>query len=79
MKYDQFVDLVQNRAHLASRGHAVAAIRATLEALASRLAVESADNLAAQLPREIAYYIMSAPREGHVQVTHFKLLMEALN
>lgn len=23
--------------------------------------------------------IMSAPREGHVQVTHFKLLMEALN
>ena len=73
MKYDQFIELVQNRAQLASRGHAVSAIRATLEALSSRLTVESADNLAAQLPREIAYYIMNAPRAEFQRGERFDL------
>ena len=73
MKYDQFIELVQNRAQLASRGHAVSAIRATLETLASRLTVGSADNLAAQLPREIAYYIMNAPRAEFQRGERFDL------
>ena len=73
MKYDQFIELVQNRAQLASRGHAVSAIRATLETLASRLTVESADHLAAQLPREIAYYIMNAPRTEFQRGERFDL------
>lgn len=53
MQYDQFVGQVQSRAKLASNGEAVRAIRATLETLADRLAGGAADNLAAQLPREI--------------------------
>lgn len=44
-------------ARLASHGEAVAAIRATLETLAERLTPGQVKNLAAQLPREIAYYL----------------------
>jgi uncharacterized protein (DUF2267 family) len=73
MKYDQFVGLVQNRARLASRGEAVAAIRATLETLSNRLNFESADNLAAQLPREIGYYIVNAPRADYQRGERFDL------
>ena len=57
MQYDEFVGQVQNRAKLASNGEAVRAIRATLETLADRLAGGAADNLAAQLPREIGEYL----------------------
>src|SRR5438874_12863904 len=57
MTYDQFVGQVQNRAKLASKGEAVAAIRATLETLAERLAGGAAEKLAAQLPQEIGEYL----------------------
>ncbi|MBI4787182.1 MAG: DUF2267 domain-containing protein [Chloroflexi bacterium] len=57
MQYDEFVGQVQNRARLASNGEAVTAIRATLQTLAERLAGGAAENLAAQLPREIGEYL----------------------
>lgn len=57
MQYDEFVGQVQDRAKLGSTGEAVRAIRATLQALADRLAGGAADNLAAQLPREIGEYL----------------------
>ena len=60
MQYDEFIGQVQHQAHLASREDAVRAIRATLETLGERLFGNEADHLAAQLPREIAYYLTNA-------------------
>ncbi len=65
MQYDQFVGQVQHRARLANSGEAVAAVRATLETLGEHLFGGEADNLAAQLPQEIAHYLLEAvPSEG---------------
>jgi len=60
MQYDEFVGLVQHRAKLASRGEAVQAIHATLQTLGERLFGNEANNLAAQLPREIGAYLQMA-------------------
>lgn len=57
MTHEQFIGLVQNRGHLDSRDDAERATRATLETLAERLAGGEADDLAAQLPREIGEYL----------------------
>ena len=54
MQYDQFIGEVQNRARLPSEGEAIAAVRATLQTLAERLAGGATDNLAAQLPKRSA-------------------------
>ncbi|MDB1090118.1 DUF2267 domain-containing protein [Streptomyces sp. ACA25] len=53
MQHDEFVGQVQARARLSSRGAAETAIRASLETLAERIQAPLAENLAAQLPREI--------------------------
>lgn len=60
MKYDEFVGKLQQRARLASRGDAVAAIRATLQTLSERLAGGEPKDLASQLPQEIGIYLRSA-------------------
>src|SRR5436309_14665285 len=57
MQYDDFVGQVQHRAHLASRGEAVTAIRATLGTLAERLVGGEVKDLASQLPREIGVFL----------------------
>lgn len=57
MNYDRFVGLVQSRAHLGSKGEAVAAIRATLTTLAERIEPHEAHHLASQLPQEIGVYL----------------------
>jgi uncharacterized protein (DUF2267 family) len=57
MNYDHFVGQVQHRARLGSLGDAVGAIRGTLETLGERLSGGEAKDLAAQLPREIGYYL----------------------
>lgn len=57
MNYDEFVGQVQHRAQLADGGEAMRAIHATLETLNQRLAGGEADDLAAQLPREIGSYL----------------------
>jgi uncharacterized protein (DUF2267 family) len=57
MKHDEFIGQVQYRAHLSSRGEAERATRATLETLAERLAGGEANDLASQLPLEIAEHL----------------------
>jgi uncharacterized protein (DUF2267 family) len=57
MQYTEFVGHVQNRARLGTQGEAVRAIRATLETLGERMVKGQAENLAAQLPQEIGYYL----------------------
>ncbi|PAZ17321.1 hypothetical protein CLM62_02750 [Streptomyces sp. SA15] len=57
MDHDTFIGQVQARAHLDSRGAAEAATRATLETLAERIPASLADNLAAQLPREVGEHL----------------------
>ncbi|MFX0594819.1 DUF2267 domain-containing protein [Melissospora conviva] len=53
MQYDDFVGQVQARARLANSGQSAAAIRGTLETLGERIPDGLAENIAAQLPREI--------------------------
>ncbi|GGM36808.1 hypothetical protein GCM10012275_04930 [Longimycelium tulufanense] len=57
MKHDEFIGQVQNRARLGSRGDAERATRATLETLGERLPEGLAENLAAQLPREVGEHL----------------------
>lgn len=57
MQHDAFIGQVQQRARLASRGEAERATRAVLETLGDRLSEGLADNLAAQLPREIGEHL----------------------
>ncbi len=57
MQHDEFIGQVQARARLASRGDAERATRATLETLAERISQGAAENLAAQLPREIGEHL----------------------
>jgi uncharacterized protein (DUF2267 family) len=57
MKHDEFVGQMQHRAHLASRGEAEGAIRATLETLADRIPQATAYHLADQLPPEIGDWL----------------------
>lgn len=57
MQFDEFVGRVHNRAKLASAGEALRAIRATLQTLSERVYFDEAQDLAAQLPREIGEYL----------------------
>jgi uncharacterized protein (DUF2267 family) len=57
MTHDEFIGAVQSRAQLASRGDAERAVRATLETFADRLEADSADNLASELPSELARHL----------------------
>ena len=54
MDYTTFIGEVQNRAELPAREDALSVTRITLETLSERLGSDEADNLAAQLPKEIA-------------------------
>ncbi len=64
MDYDSFIGQVHHRAHLSSKGQAVAAVRATLTTLAQRLTPEETKDLAAQLPQEIAVYLRGGDQLG---------------
>lgn len=57
MDHDQFIGQVQHRARLSSRGDAERATRATLDTLGERIADGAAQNLAAQLPKEIGEHL----------------------
>ncbi len=57
MKYDEFIKAVQDRGHMDSCEEAEKATRATLEALAERLAGSEPHDLASQLPPELAQYL----------------------
>jgi uncharacterized protein (DUF2267 family) len=58
MKGEQFIGEVKNLAELSSIEEAEEATRATLETLKERLAGNEPSNLAAQLPPEIAPYVV---------------------
>ncbi|PSP90606.1 DUF2267 domain-containing protein [Halobacteriales archaeon QS_4_69_34] len=64
MDHDTFIGEVQNRAELASRGAALSASRATLEALGDRIQEGEATDLAAQLSDELGHYL-----EDHAATT----------
>ncbi len=71
MNYDEFVGRVQNDARLASNGEAVRAIRATLTTLGERLFGGEANDLAAQLPDEIAHYLREPEDRGSFPLDEF--------
>lgn len=58
MKYDEFIAQVQRRASLNTKADALLATRAALETLGERLEGGEPDDLAAQLPPEIAVYLV---------------------
>lgn len=57
MDYDTFIGEVQNRGQLSSREDAVRATRITLETLSRRIEPGEAENLGAQLPKEIGRHL----------------------
>lgn len=61
MQYDGFLALVQERANLNSHVRAAAITRATLETLAERVQGDTANNLASQLPPELAMSLRRPP------------------
>jgi uncharacterized protein (DUF2267 family) len=57
MKYDEFIEQVQKRAHLASQSEAQLATQATLETLAAYISPKERHDAASQLPKEIKTYL----------------------
>jgi uncharacterized protein (DUF2267 family) len=57
LNYDEFIEEVQIRGHMESREEAESAARATLQTLSERLAGNEAQNLASQLPPELAEHM----------------------
>ena len=57
MKYEEFIEQVQKRAHLASKSDAERATRAALETLAECISKEERYDAASQLPRGLALYL----------------------
>jgi uncharacterized protein (DUF2267 family) len=58
MQTDDFLDQVQNKAHLPTLDAALRATRATLETLAERLGPTESRQLGARLPPEIQEYLL---------------------
>ncbi|WP_255168005.1 DUF2267 domain-containing protein [Natrononativus amylolyticus] len=57
MQYDEFIGEVQHRAQLDSREAALSVSRATLTTLSERVQPGEAENLAGQLPEELARHL----------------------
>ena len=57
MKYDEFIEQVQKRAHLSSESEAKRAAQAALETLAAYLSAKERHDAASQLPRVIKEYM----------------------
>ncbi len=57
MKYNEFINLVQERARLDKERDVLIAIEATLKTLGERLTDKEASQLAAQLPPEIGRFL----------------------
>lgn len=70
MKHDEFIREVQNRGHMESREEAERATKATLETLAERLAGGESQDLASQLPPELAEHMR---HEGEETANPFSL------
>ncbi len=57
MKYNEFIEQVQKRAHLSSQSEAQRAVRATLETLAAYISPKERHDAASQLPKGIKTYL----------------------
>ncbi|HYU74500.1 MAG TPA: DUF2267 domain-containing protein, partial [Ktedonobacteraceae bacterium] len=57
MKYDEFIEQVQKRAHLSSQSEAQRATQATLETLAAYITPMERHDAASELPRVIKEYM----------------------
>ena len=57
MKYEEFIEEVQKRAHLASKNEAKRATRAALETLAESISQKERYDAASQLPKGLALYL----------------------
>jgi uncharacterized protein (DUF2267 family) len=57
MKYDEFIEQVQKRAHLTSKSEAERATRSALETLAECISKEERYDAASQLPKGLALYL----------------------
>jgi uncharacterized protein (DUF2267 family) len=57
MRYDAFIERVQQLAGFGSQEEAVQAVRATLETLGERLSKRETRQLATQLPKELGTYL----------------------
>src|SRR5579859_1636215 len=64
MKYDEFIAKVRKRARLTSNEEAERATRATLQTIAERIGHAEANDLAAQLPDELAMYLRPLYADG---------------
>jgi uncharacterized protein (DUF2267 family) len=71
MQYKEFLGKVQHRIRVGEQSEAVGAVRATLQTLGERIASGEADDLAAQLPRELAYYLRQADRDESFELGQF--------
>ena len=71
MTYDHFIGQVQHRAKLASEGHALRAVEATLQTLAERLEEEEAKHLAAQLPLALRPFVESGEHRVRLSLHDF--------
>jgi uncharacterized protein (DUF2267 family) len=77
LKRDEFVKRVQEMAELGSREEAERAIKATLETLKQRLAGNEPDNLAAQLPKDLADPLQGeGGREGFALAEFYRRVAE---
>lgn len=63
MNFDEFIGQVQHRLELPDTGRAVRATRATLMALGQRIPEGNANDLAANLPLEVKWYMTGAVHE----------------
>ena len=63
MNFDEFTGQVQHRLQLSDTGRTLRAIRATLMTLGQRIPAENAEDLAANLPIEIKWYMTGAVHE----------------
>jgi uncharacterized protein (DUF2267 family) len=64
MEHDEFVGRVQQQGHLSSMGDAERACRATLETLGEQVPERLLDNIAIQLPRELAAHLRRTEQPG---------------
>ena len=63
MKFDEFTGQVQHRLQYPDTGRTLRAIRATLMTLGQRIPADNAEDLAANLPLEIKWYMTGAVYE----------------
>jgi len=73
MQYDEFIERVQERAHLESLEEAVRATEATLETLGERLYLHRTErrHLASQLSKELEEYLLKRRGSGHYLLEDF--------